>query len=428
MASPAKREEKFAPWKLGGLSVRELGKRVYNEAWEDEIVDRAAGLAYYFLFALFPALLFLTALLGMLPVPNLMDKLMAYVEQALPGDAASLIQKTLAEVVGGANGGLLSIGAVVALWSASAGVASMMTALNITYDVEEARPWWKRRLVAIGLTLALATLILSAMVLLVFGGAIGRAVDKFVGLGPIVATTWNIAQWPVALLFVITAIALLYYAAPNVEHRRWYWVTPGSVVALVTWLVISVALRLYVTYVGDYNATYGSIGGVILLILWLYLTGLAMLLGAEVNSEIEHAAAVRGAPTAKAKGEEAPGKPGAAPRHHAAAQKRRAHAGAAVFDEAVEDARLRDLGPVAHRVTEGVASATTGAVYGLRALPWVVAWGGLRLVAGAARRLAGRYADRTALLERAEEAAAESARDRLERARAAERTRSVRVG
>ena len=341
MASAAKREEKFAPWKLGGLSVGELGKRVYNEAWEDEIVDRAAGLAYYFLFALFPALLFLTSLLGMLPIPDLMGRLMSYVEQALPGDAASMIEKTLAEIVGGANGGLLSIGAIVALWSASAGVASMMTALNIAYDVEEARPWWKRRLVAITLTVALATLILSAMVLLVFGGAIGAAVDKFIGLGPVVATTWNIAQWPVAALFILMAIALLYYAAPNVEHRKWYWVTPGSVVALVTWLAISVALRLYVTYVGNYNATYGSIGGVILLILWLYLTGLAMLLGAEVNAEIEHAAADHGAPTAKAKGEEAPGKAGPPPRHHAAAgQRRPRHAGAAVFDEAVEDARL----------------------------------------------------------------------------------------
>jgi membrane protein len=424
MRSDAKREEELAPWKLGGLTVGELGKRVYREAWEDEIVDRAAGLAYYFLFALFPALLFLTSLLGMLPVPDLMDKLMAYVQQALPGDAASMIRKTLAEIVGGANGGLLSVGAIVALWSASAGVASMMTALNIAYDVEEARPWWKRRLVAIALTVALATLILSAMVLLVFGGAIGRAIDGFLGLGSLVGTVWNVAQWPVAALFVMTAIAVLYYAAPNVEHRRWYWVTPGSVVALVAWLAISVALRLYVTYVGDYNATYGSIGGVILLILWLYLTGLAMLLGAEVNAEIEHAAAARGAPTAKAKGEEAPGKAGAVPRHHGAAGQARAHAGAAVLDEAVEDARLQDLGPVAHRVTEGVATAATGAVagtfYGLRALPWVVAWGGLRLVAGAARRLAGRRADAAATLHDSEQAAAATARDRLDRARRSE--------
>ena len=302
MGNVPERDKRFAPWKLGGLSVGQLGKRVYNEAWEDEIVDRAAGLAYYFLFALFPALLFLTSLLGLLPIPNLMDRLMTYVEQALPGDAASLLQKTLGEIVGGANGGLLGLGALVALWSASAGVASMMTALNIAYDVEDKRPWWKRRIVAIGLTMAIATLMLSAMVLLVFGGAIGKAIDTFIGMGPIVATVWNVAQWPVAALFVMVAIALLYYAAPNVEHRKWYWVTPGSAVALVTWMAISVALRLYVTYVGNYNATYGSIGGVILLMLWLYLTGLAMLLGAEVNAEIEHAS-----PWGKAPGEKVPG-------------------------------------------------------------------------------------------------------------------------
>ena len=299
-------------WKLGGLSVLELGKRVWREANQDEIFDRAAGLSYYFVFALFPALMFLTALLGMLPIPDLMNRLMAYVEQAMPPDAASMVQKTLGEIVGGARGSLLSIGALAALWAASGGVVAMMTALSIAYDVHDNRPWWKRRVIAIALTFGLAIVMLSAAVLLVFGGTIGRFLGDTVGLGNLAVTVWNVIQWPLAVGFVVFGVALLYYAAPAVEHRKWYWVTPGSVVATIAWIAMSLGLRLYVSHFGDYTATYGSIAGVILLLLWLYLTGVVLLLGGEVNAEIEHAAAERGATTAKAKGEQAPsvaGKP-----------------------------------------------------------------------------------------------------------------------
>jgi len=303
-------ENRVSPWRLGGLSIRELGKRVWNEASEDEIFDRAAGLSYYFVFALFPALLFLTSLLGMLPVPDLMGRLMAYVEQAMPADAASIIHKTLGEIVGGAKGSLLSIGALAALWAASGGLGAMMTALSVTYDVQDSRPWWKRKLIAIGLTFGLAVVLLSAAVLLVFGGTIGRFLGNTVGLGDVAVSIWNVAQWPLAVVFLVFGIALLYYAAPAVEHRKWYWVTPGSFVATIGWLVISLALRFYVSHFSNYSATYGSIAGVILLLLWLYLTGLVLLLGGEVNAEIEHAAAARGAATAKAKGEKAPGEAG----------------------------------------------------------------------------------------------------------------------
>jgi membrane protein len=296
-----------SPWKLGGLSVVELGKRVWKEASQDEIFDRAASLSYYFVFALFPALMFLTALLGMLPIPDLMNRLMAYVEQAMPPDAASIVQKTLGEVVGGARGSLLSIGALAALWAASGGVVAMMTALSIAYDVEDSRPWWKRRLLAIGLTFGLAIVLLSAAVLMVFGGTIGRFLGNTVGLGDLAVSIWAIAQWPLAVAFVVFGVALLYYAAPAVEHHKWYWVTPGSLVATIAWIAMSLGLRWYVSHFSNYSATYGSIAGVILLLLWLYLTGLVLLLGGEVNAEIEHAAAARGAATAKARGEQAPG-------------------------------------------------------------------------------------------------------------------------
>jgi membrane protein len=294
-----------SPWNLGGLSVRELGRRVWREIGEDEVVDRAAALAYYFLFALFPTLLFLTALLGLLPLPGLMDRLLEYVDQAVPPDAASILGRTLQEIQSGARGGLLSIGAVAALWAASSGMASVMTALNVAYDIEDARSWWKRRLISIVLTVGFALFILIALVLLVFGVNIGAVVADGLGLGAVFRLTWNVLSLPAVVVFVLIGIALVYYFAPAAK-QHWRWVTPGSVVALVLWLAMSFGLRMYVMHFANYTATYGSIGGVILLMLWLYLTGLALLIGAEINAEIEHAAAARGALTAKAPGEQRP--------------------------------------------------------------------------------------------------------------------------
>lgn len=291
-----------SPWNLGGLTVRELARRVWNEMSEDEVTDRAAALAYYFLFALFPALLFLTSLLGMLPLQGLMERLIAYAQQAMPGDAASIVQRTLTEIQAGARGGLLSFGALAALWAGSNGMASVITALNAAYGVEDPRPWWKRRLLSIALTFGFALFIISALVLIVFGPRIGVTVASQLGLGGVFTLTWNILNVPVVIFFVLVGIALVYYFAPATK-QHWRWVTPGSVVGLVLWLAMSYGLRVYVSHFADYGATYGSIGGVILLMLWLYLTGVALLVGAEINAEIEHAAAERGAVTAKAAGE-----------------------------------------------------------------------------------------------------------------------------
>jgi len=294
-----------SPWNLGGLTVRELGRRVWSEIWEDEVTDRAAALAYYFLFALFPTLLFLTVLLGLLPLPGLMDRLLQYGDQALPSDAASIVRRTWAEIARGARGGLLSIGVLTALWAASNGMASVMGALNAAYDVKDERPWLKRRLLAILLTFGFALFILAALVLLVFGPHIGAAVAGQLGLGALFTSLWIVINIPIVIFCGLVGIALVYYLAPAVE-QHWRWVTPGSVVALGLWLVTSWGLRLYVARFGDYNATYGSIAGIMLLMLWLYLTGVILLIGAEINAEIEHAAALHGALTAKAPGEHHP--------------------------------------------------------------------------------------------------------------------------
>jgi membrane protein len=296
----------ISPWRLGGLSVTQLARCVYAEVWADELPDRAAALSYYFLFALFPGLLFLTALIGLVPSPELMVKFMGYVADVLPEDAASLINKTLAEVVRGAGRGVLSIGAVAALWAASAAMGSMMNALNAAYEVEDPRPWWTRRLLSVVLTIGFSLFVVTAMVLLVFGPKIGEIVAGWLGLGWLFTEVWNIASWPVVICFALTGIALVYYFAPAAQ-QHWKWVTPGSVFVLVVWLAASSGLRLYVRYFGNYNATYGSIGGVILLLLWFYVSSLVLLVGAEINSEIENAAARRGNPEAKAAGElEAP--------------------------------------------------------------------------------------------------------------------------
>ena len=293
-----------SPWKLGGLSVAELGRRVWHEIGKDEITDRAAALGYYFLFALFPALLFLTSLLGMLPVTGLMERLIAYADRALPGDAGRIVGQTLAEIQAGARGGLLSFGVLAALWAGSNGMASVMTALNAAYGVDDARPWWKRRLLSIVLTFGFALFIVAALVLVVFGPQIAETVANGLGLGRVFALAWSLLNLPVVVVFVLLGIALVYYFAPAAK-QHWRWVTPGSVVGLVLWLGMSYGLRFYVANFADYGATYGSIGGVILLMLWLYLSGLVLLVGAEINAEIEHAAAERGAVTAKAAGERA---------------------------------------------------------------------------------------------------------------------------
>jgi membrane protein len=359
-----------SPWELGGLTVRQLARRVWNEMSADEVLDRAAALSYYFVFALFPALLFVVALLGFLPLGDLLDTLLGYARRVLPGDSASLLERTLREITAQQSGGLLSVGALVAVWSASAGLASVMAAINIAYDVQDARPWWKRRLLALGLTVGFAVFLVVALALMAFGPRIGGAIAAFAGLGGVFTTLWNVISVPIAVGVILLGFALVYYLAPAAE-QHWRWVTPGSAAAVALWLVASFGLRLYVTHFGNYSATYGSIGGVILLLLWLYLTGLVLLVGAEVNAVIEHAAAARGAVTAKAEGERAPS-PGRAPaRRPAAAAGRREPAAAAVADRSASDAEMagaaiaRGIGTLREQGRLPLASLITGLAMGL---------------------------------------------------------------
>jgi membrane protein len=275
---------------LGGLRVIELGKRVWGEVQEDNSLGYAAQLAYYFLFALFPFMIFLMTLVGYLPIPNLMEEIMGMLGRILPENALGLVRDNVHEVVSKQRGGLLSFGILLTLWSASSAVTAVTDAFNRAYEVREGRPFWKVRLIAIALTIGMALFITVSMVLLIFGPQIGMWVANQFGLGRVFEIGWNILRWPVIVILIIVATATLYYFAPDVE-QEWRWLTPGSCIAVILIILTSLGFSYYVNNFGSYSKTYGSIGTVIVLMTWLYLCGFFLLLGVEINSEIEHAAA-----------------------------------------------------------------------------------------------------------------------------------------
>lgn len=300
-------------WALGNLGWRELAKRVWKEIQEDEVFGRAAELSYYFLLALFPFLIFLTSILGLVlgSGSNTRQTLFEYLARMMPPSAYQLISQTMTEVSAASSGGKISFGILAALWAASNGMTAITTSLNSAYDVEETRPWWKQRLTAIALTMALSVLIISSLILVVAGGWIADWLAASFGLGSTFPLAWKIVQWPIVLFCIILAFALIYYFAPDLREQKWTWLTPGAAIGVALWLLVSIAFRVYLNFFDSYSATYGSLGAVIILMLWLYFTGIAVLIGGEINSEIEHAAAQQGEPEAKEKGEKAPDEKGA---------------------------------------------------------------------------------------------------------------------
>jgi membrane protein len=207
----------------------------------------------------------------------------------LAGEALQLVQDNVRQLVTDQRAGLLSFGILAALWTASSALTAIMESLNRAYDVDEGRPLWKVRGIAILLTIELSVFIVGALVLLTFGPQIGGWIADLVGLGWVFELTWNILRWPVIVGFMVLAMALLYYVAPDVE-QWWQWITPGSACAVIGWLLASLGFAFYVNNFGSYNTTYGSIGAVIVLLTWMSVSGLFILIGGEINAEIEHAA------------------------------------------------------------------------------------------------------------------------------------------
>src|SRR3954454_3604187 len=244
----------------------------------------AAGLSYYFLLSLFPAMIFAAAVLGYLPLPNLFDQLLIGMSKVMPPDSMAVVRKTLESVFTPNRAGLLSFGMLFTLWSTSGGFTAIIEGLNVAYDVPETRPIWKTRLLAIELTFVVGVLMVIALGVLIVGPEFGSWVARHTGTTVVFAWIWPHLRWFVAVAFTVLAVELLYFLAPNIKQR--FWATlPGAIFSVAAWIVASLGLGIYLREFPNYNKTYGSLGAVIALMLWFYISGIILLVGAEFNAE-----------------------------------------------------------------------------------------------------------------------------------------------
>ena len=268
-------------------------KRTVAEFREDNLTDWAAALTYYSVLAIFPALIVLVSILGLVG-ESATQPLIDNLGTVAPGPAKEIFTSAIENLQGdqGAAGVLFVIGLLGALWSASGYVAAFMRASNAIYDIEEGRPIWKTLPVRVSLTLVLLTLLAISTIAVVLTGGIAEKVGDLVGLESTAVSVWNIAKWPVLLVVVSFMFALLYWAAPNVKHPGFRWISPGGVLAVIGWLIASGAFALFVSNFGSYNKTYGALGGVVVFLVWLWISNIVILLGAEFNAELERERAI----------------------------------------------------------------------------------------------------------------------------------------
>ena len=279
-------------WKFGGLSPFRLCRNVLGAVVHDDLFSRASGLAFDFILALFPLLLFLLALFGLFKSHGsaLLDSLLSYFTEFLPPAASQLFDSIADELAAHSGGGKITFGIAAGLWFASGGMSSMISTLNGVFRVREARSWLRVRAIAVFLTLVMAVFLLSALLVVLAGGRlVGWLAGEFAWSSSL-AVVWKPLQWPAAALFVMVSFSLIYYVGPNLESRRRRWITPGSVFGALLWFASSLCLRIYMHFFDSYSATYGSLGAAIVLLVWLYVSGLSFLIGGEINAEIERAA------------------------------------------------------------------------------------------------------------------------------------------
>jgi len=277
-------------WTRAGLTWGELARRLWRQLWEDEILGRCAELAYFFLFSIFPLLLFLTTLLGYLAGwnTNLHRGLFWLIARIAPSaDVPALLNRTLDEIAAGKSGGKLYLGLLAAVWVASNGMIAVSRSLNRAFYLRETRPWWMRRLTAIALTVTFAGLIVAALGLVLYGGEIANAVAEHFENGPYLVALWHLARWLLVAGLLLLSFEMVYNYAPNVgDNAPRRWGTPGAVTGVLLFLGASAGFRTYLFYFKSYSRAYGSLGAVIVLLVWFYLTAFAILMGGEVNSEI----------------------------------------------------------------------------------------------------------------------------------------------
>lgn len=262
---------------------------------DDDVLGLAAQLSYYFFLALFPAILFLLALASFFPLGNVTDEVGRVLGPVVSPQVLQLIQEQMQRLANNEDGGLLTVGVAGALWSSSAALASIINALNRAYDVTESRPWWKVRLLAIGLTFAVAFTVLLALSLVLVGPAVAATLGNLTGWGTPFEWTWLALQWPLVLALVTGCLSVVYSVGPS-RPLRFTWLSPGAAVAALLWLLVSLAFKLYIAHFTDYEGSYGTVGAVIVVMLWFYLASLALLAGAELNAVIDHARAGQRAP------------------------------------------------------------------------------------------------------------------------------------
>jgi membrane protein len=277
-----------APTELGARSWGGVLKRTVTEFRADNLTDLAAALTYYGILAIFPAVIALVSILGLVG-HSATQPLIENLGKVAPGPAKSLFTSAIENLnhSRGAAGVIFIVGLAGALWSASGYVAAFMRASNAIYDVEEGRPIWKTLPVRVGVTVVTVVLLALSSVAVVLTGGLARHVGNLVGVGSTAVTIWDIAKWPVLVALVSFMLSLLYWASPNVKHPGFRWLSPGAILAVAAWLIASGAFALYVANFSSYNKTYGALAAVVVFLVWLWVSNIAVLLGAELNAELE---------------------------------------------------------------------------------------------------------------------------------------------
>jgi membrane protein len=281
-------------WNLQGVPLKVILKNTWNSMFDDNLLGRSAELGFYFLFALFPTLLTACAVLGLAArsAAHIYEHLLEYLSIVVPPSALGTVLEAFNQTAAAASTGKLTFGLVAALWSASVGFSAIQGTLNVVYRVKETRPYWRARLSAIGVTFLLSivvSLMLASLLMTDFFAHLAHLRIQHHLLSVLTANSVRTIGWLLATAFLSLLFALIYYFGPDVKVSRWRWLTPGAAFGMLGWLLGSLGLRVYVHYFNNYSATYGSLGTVIILLTWFYLSGLMLLLGGEINSEIEAA-------------------------------------------------------------------------------------------------------------------------------------------
>jgi membrane protein len=286
-------DEKAGPSRLPARSWRAVARRTLRELLDDELSDRAAALTYYGVLSLFPALLLLVSLLGVVG-QSATDEALDNIGDLAPGPARDILRDAVIQLgdTGGTSGVLAVLGLLAALWSASGYVAAFIRTSNAVYDLPEGRPVWKLTPLRLALTVTLMLMLAASALIVVFTGPLAERAGTAIGFGDAAIALWGIAKWPVLLILVIMMIGLLYWAAPNVRGRGFRWISPGSVLATLVWLAASAGFAVYAANFGAYNKTYGTLAGAIVFLVWLWLSNLAILLGLEFDAELARERAI----------------------------------------------------------------------------------------------------------------------------------------